>query len=87
MHGKFLRQTKDLSSNDTWQWLQRGEQLLKKETEVMIIAAQDEAPRTRYIQRAIDGTKIFPKYRKCNQKDKTINHIASECPALTQEPV
>ena len=28
MHGQFLRQTKDLSTNDTWQWLQRGE--LKK---------------------------------------------------------
>ena len=35
MHGRFLRQTKDLSSNDTWQWLQRGE--LKKETEGMIM--------------------------------------------------
>ena len=22
--------------------------------------------------------------KKCNQKDETINHIASECPALTQ---
>ena len=30
MHGHFLRQTRDLSSNDTWQWLQRGE--LKKKT-------------------------------------------------------
>ena len=39
MHGQFLRQTKDLSSNDTWQWLQRGE--LKKETEGMIMAAQE----------------------------------------------
>ena len=25
-----------------------------------------------------------PKYRKCNQKDETINHIDSECPALAQ---
>ena len=25
MHGQFLRQTKDLSSNDTWQWLQSWE--------------------------------------------------------------
>ena len=82
MHGQFLRQTKDLSSNDTWQWLQRGE--LKKETEGMIMAAQDQALRTRYIQRAIDGTNISPKCRKCNQKDETINHIASECPALAQ---
>ena len=48
MHDQFLRQTKGLSSNDAWQWLQRGE--LKKETEGMIMAAQDQALRTRYIQ-------------------------------------
>ena len=50
----------------------------------MILAAQDQALRTRYIQRASDGTNISPKCRKCNQKDETINHIASECPALAQ---
>ena len=72
MHGQFLRQTKDLSSNDIWQWFQRE---LTKETEGMIVAAQDQALRTRYIQRAIDGTNI---------KDKTINHITGECPALAQ---
>ena len=77
MHGQFLRQTKDLSSNDTWQWLQRGE--LKKETEGMIMAAQDQALRTRHIQRAIDGTNISPKCRKCNQKDETINHNWNLC--------
>ena len=82
MHGQFLRQTKDLASSDTWQWLQRGE--LKKETEGMIMAAQDQALRTRYIQRAIDGTNISPKCRKCNDKDETINHITSECSALAQ---
>ena len=48
----------------------------------MITAAQDQAQRTRYIQRAIDETNIYPKCRKNNQKDKTINHIASECPVL-----
>ena len=80
MHGQFLRHTKDLSGIDTWQWLQKGE--LKKETEGMIMAAQDQPLRTRFIQRAIDGTNISPKCRKCNQKDETINHIASECPAL-----
>ena len=82
MHVQFQRQTKDLSSNDTWQWLKRGE--LKKETEGMIMATQDQTLRTRYIQRAIDGTNISPKCRKCNQKDETINHITSECPALAQ---
>ena len=44
MHGQLRRQTKDLSSNDTWQWLQRGE--LKKKTEGMIMAAQDKAQDT-----------------------------------------
>ena len=48
------------------------------------MAAQDQALRTRYIQRAIDGTNIYPICRKYNQKDETINHITSECPALAQ---
>ena len=51
----------------------------------MIMAAQDQALRTRYIQRSIDGTNIYPKCRGCNQKDETINHIASEGPALAQK--
>ena len=82
MHGHFLRQTKDLSSDDTWQWLQRWE--LKKEREGMIMAAQDQSLITRYIQRAIGRSKNSPKCKKCNHKDETINHIANECPPLAQ---
>ena len=82
MHGQYIRQTKHLASTETWSWLQRGE--LKKETEGMLMAAQDQALRTRYIQRAIDGQNISAKCRKCNEKDETINHIVSECPALAQ---
>ena len=48
------------------------------------MAAQDQALRIKYIQRAIDGTNISPKCRKCYQKDETINHITSECPAIAQ---
>ena len=82
MHGQFIRQTSDIASEGTWQWLERGE--LKKETEGMIMAAQDQALRTRYIQNKIDGVNVSPKCRKCNIKDETINHIASECSALAQ---
>ena len=71
IHGKFLRQTKDLSSNYTM--------ASEKEAEGMIMAAQDQALRTRYIQIAIDRPNISPKCRKYNQKDDTINHFASEC--------
>ena len=70
------RETKDLSRDDTWQWLQGGE--LKKETEGMIMAAQDQVLRTRYIF----GTNISPIRRIFNKKYETINHITSECPAL-----
>ena len=82
MHGQLARQTAELSTQESWQWLQRGE--LKKETEGMIMAAEEQALRTRYIQRAIDGVNISPKCRKCNVKDETINHIVSECSALAQ---
>ena len=82
MHGLFLRQTKDLSSNDIWQWFQRGE--LKRETEGTIMAAQHQALKTKYIQRVFNGSNISPKCRKCNQKEETLNHIASECPELAQ---
>ena len=70
MHGQFLRQTKDLSSNDTWQWLQRGE--LQKETKRLIMAAQDQALRTRYIQRAIDGTNILLNVGNATRKMKPL---------------
>ena len=76
MHGHFLRQTNDLSRDDTWQWLQRWE--LKKETEGMIMAAQDQALRTTYIQRAMDRSNNSPKCKKYYQKYKTINHISLE---------
>ena len=68
LHGQFLRQAKDLSSHDTWKWLQRGE--LKKEKEGMISAVQDQALRARYIQRAIEGTNISPKCRKCKTRGR-----------------
>ena len=53
----------------------------------MLMAAQDQAPRTRYIQYRIDGqTTVSPMWRKCEKKKKmeTINHIISGCPALAQ---
>ena len=83
MQGQYLRQTKEIAHEGSWQWLMRGE--LKKETEGMLMAAQDQALRTRYIQNRIDGqVTISPMCRKCQQKVETINHIISECPALAQ---
>ena len=82
LHGQFLRQTSHLATKESWKWLTRGE--LKKETEGLLMAAQDQALRTRYIQNKIDKVNISPKCRKCNRKDETISHITNECSALAQ---
>ena len=47
-------------------------------------SALEQALRTRYVQKAIGGTNITLKCRKYNQKDKTIDHVASKCPSLAQ---
>ena len=66
----------------TWSWLRRGN--LKRETESLITAAQDNAIRTNYIKAKIDRTQQNSKCRMCGERDETINHIVSECSKLAQ---
>ena len=39
LHGQYLRETKEVRSGQCWAWLQNGN--LKKETESLIVAAQN----------------------------------------------
>ena len=39
LHGQYLRQTKEVISDQCWAWLQDGD--LKRETESLIVAAQN----------------------------------------------
>ena len=41
LHGQFWRNTAEIRDKKTWEWLKKGR--LKKETEGMIMAAQDQA--------------------------------------------
>ena len=56
MHGQFERQTKEITSEESWMRLQRGTQ--KRETESLITVAQKQALRTNYWRAKIekDGT-------------------------------
>lgn len=54
MHGLFLRQTDKLTDKKTWAWLTKGD--LKKETESLITAAQDQALWTNEVKTRIDKT-------------------------------
>ena len=61
----------------TWTWIRKGN--LKRETEPLLIAAQNDAIRIYYIKAKIDKTQQNYKCRLWGDRDETINHIISEC--------
>ena len=82
-YGQFARQSEDQRNDETWTWLKEGK--LKRETESLIIAAQDQAIRTNYVKATIDRSQDDPKCRMCKQNNETISHIVSGCPKLAQK--
>lgn len=82
MHGQHVRQTKDQASEDTWMWLTRGS--LKRETESLIVAAQDQALATNYRKAKIEKSRQSALCRMCKSKDETVSHIVSECTKMAQ---
>jgi len=83
LHGQYPRQIEAVTlSKDTFQWLSRGK--LKKETEGLIIAAQDQALRTNAIKCHIDGLGGSPLCRLCGEKEETVDHLVSSCSKIAQ---
>ena len=83
LHGQFLRQTEAVASKDTWEWLSKGG--IKRETETLILAAQEQAIRTNQIKAKIDKTQEDSLCRMCKQADETVNHLLSECSKMAQK--
>ena len=73
----------NISHDKTWMWLRKGK--LKRETESILISAQNNAIRTNNIKAKIDNTQQNSKCRLCGDWDETINHVISECSKLTQK--
>lgn len=82
LYGQFIRQTDEFSKEERWLWLKEGS--LKRETESLILAAQEQAIRTNSIKAKIDKTQVDSKCRMCGQSDETINHILCECSKMAQ---
>ena len=82
-HGRFKRLINNISHQKTWTWLRKGN--LKRETESLLIAAQDNSIRTNHIKARIDKTQQNSKCRLCGDRDETINHIISESSKLAQK--
>ena len=83
LRGIFKRLINNISREKTWTWLRKGN--FKRETESLLIAAQNNAIRTNNIKARIDKTQQNSKCRLCGDRDKTTNHIISECSKLAQK--
>ena len=83
LYGSFKRLTSDISHENTWTWLKKGN--LKRETESLLIAAQNNAIRTNHIKARIDKTQLNSRCRLRGERDETINYIISECSKLAQK--
>ena len=81
--GSFKRLINNISNEKTWMWLRKGN--FKRETESLLIAAENNAIRTNHIKARIDKTQQNSKCRLCDDRDETINHIISECSKLVQK--
>ena len=80
---RFKRVINNISHDKTWTWLRKIN--FKRETEYLLIAAQNNAVRTNHIKARIDKTQQNSKCRLCSDRDETINHIISKCSKLAQK--
>ena len=81
LHVQFKREKEDLCGV-SWNRIRTGE--LKKETEGLIFAAQDQALRTNAIKAKIENQNVSSKCRMCGSHDETVQHILCSCPKLAQ---
>ena len=82
-YGRFMQLISNISHEKTWTWLRKRN--LKRETESLLIAAQNDAIRTNHIKVRIDKTQQNGKCRLYGDRDETINHIINECSKLAQK--
>ena len=74
LHGQFIRQTEEIAGEERWKWLKNSG--IKRETETLILAAQEQAIRTNLIKAKIDKTQEDSRCRMCGKVDETINNAA-----------
>ena len=82
MHGQYRRLSEQspVDMKETYGWLKAAK--LPVATEGLIIAAQDQALRTRYYERNIMHRDVSPTCRMCSAGLETVDHIVAGCSAL-----
>ena len=83
LHGQYLMQTKEVRSDQCWAWLQNGD--LKRKTENLIVAAENQSIRTNLVKAKIEKSQGDRLCRVCRKVDESIDHIVSHCRKLAQK--
>ena len=84
LHGQFQTHlhSDHIDKKTSLFWLKDGR--LKGHTESEVFAIQDQAVKTKYIEKHIYRTREDDKCRLCNEYKETIHHITSGCPIYAQ---
>ena len=72
-----MRHTREVKSDQYWAWLQNGG--LKRETESLIVAAQNQSIRTNIVQANIDKSQEGSPRIVCRKVDESMDHIITSC--------
>ena len=72
LHGQYFRDVQEVASDQSWDWLKNGR--MKRETESLVCAAQDQALHTNAIKSKIYKENISPLCRLCNKHSETVMH-------------
>ena len=83
LHGQFERDTKEIKGSESWNWLSKGN--LKRETENLLMAAQEQALNTNSVKRNIYGLDVSDRCRLCGNNVESVTHIVSACSILAQK--
>ena len=75
-----MRQTKEVRSDQCWAWFQNED--LKRETESLIVAAQNQSVRTNLVKAKFYKSQGDSLCRVCRKADESIDHIVSGCSKL-----
>ena len=78
-----MRQTKEVRSDHCWAWLQNGD--MKRETESLVVAAQNQSIRTNLVKAKIDKSQGDSLCTVCRKVDENIDHIVSDGSKLVQK--
>ena len=82
LHVLVVRETECHNENKKWKWFRKGE--LKRETESLLCAAQEQSIRTNSVKYSNDKTSETPRCRLYNENVESVTHIISTCPNLAK---